>query len=342
MSPELLDPQQFGFEKIHPTKHSDCYALGMVIYETISGHLPFHQHTDFTVVLKVQAGERPSRGVGFTDSQWKMLELCWTSRPNDRPSIEDVLWCLGMAQNLSEPPSPGVDEEMEGYDDWDLVDSSPGVDYDCDADSGFPSRPPPKNSTQQRSGWHPRRTPAWATKNTKAFLFFNKFKLGSHKNRGQGASKEKIPQFGPLSDLSPMPLITATPTSIKSNKPLPLLSSRQLPPIEQPQSSESTEPSTTPTQAHHSALPTPKDLSTKSGKHPPVRASAKQITRSNRSYSQQNSGRTMSHVSLSEHAGVDLVANLASRERTRQEVLFEIVSSEERSGPSFHHYPEPR
>ena len=36
MSPELLDPERFGMpesEDSRPTKQSDCYALGMVIYE---------------------------------------------------------------------------------------------------------------------------------------------------------------------------------------------------------------------------------------------------------------------------------------------------------------------
>lgn len=33
MSPELLLPEQFGFTDTRPTKQSDCYALGMVIYE---------------------------------------------------------------------------------------------------------------------------------------------------------------------------------------------------------------------------------------------------------------------------------------------------------------------
>ena len=32
MSPELLDPQGFGSDGC-PTPQSDCYALGMVIYE---------------------------------------------------------------------------------------------------------------------------------------------------------------------------------------------------------------------------------------------------------------------------------------------------------------------
>ena len=36
MSPELLDPERFGMpesEDNRPTRQSDCYAFGMVIYE---------------------------------------------------------------------------------------------------------------------------------------------------------------------------------------------------------------------------------------------------------------------------------------------------------------------
>ncbi|KAF9786152.1 kinase-like domain-containing protein [Thelephora terrestris] len=81
MSPELIDPDHCGFERSRPTKSSDCYALGMVIYETISGKLPYHEYTDLTVFLKVAKGERPRREASlFKDSLWKMLE-------RDMPSI---------------------------------------------------------------------------------------------------------------------------------------------------------------------------------------------------------------------------------------------------------------
>ena len=33
MSPELHDPEQFGITDDRPTKQSDCYAFGMVLYE---------------------------------------------------------------------------------------------------------------------------------------------------------------------------------------------------------------------------------------------------------------------------------------------------------------------
>ena len=43
MSPELIVPEEFGFEKYRATVSSDCYALGMVVYEVISGNIPFHK-----------------------------------------------------------------------------------------------------------------------------------------------------------------------------------------------------------------------------------------------------------------------------------------------------------
>ena len=124
MSPERIAPGRFGFKHSRPTRHSDCYALGMVIYETISGHLPFHKDAELTVFMKVVEGKRPLRGARFTDRLWEMVEQCWAPRPDARPSVEDVLQCLE-----TEPPSTGQDvkteedggdvEMKDGTDGWD-------------------------------------------------------------------------------------------------------------------------------------------------------------------------------------------------------------------------------
>ena len=99
MGPELLDPERFGLKDSRPTKSSDCYALGMVIHETISGKVPFHEHADFAVYMKVLGGTRPARGAGFTESLWRMLKMCWKPQPDDRPAIEEVLQCLWAVSN---------------------------------------------------------------------------------------------------------------------------------------------------------------------------------------------------------------------------------------------------
>jgi serine/threonine protein kinase len=125
MSPELIAPEQFGLKSSRPTESSDCYALGMVIYETISGHLPFHEDADLAVFAKVLKGKRPLRGAGFTKGLWRMLERCWASQPSDRPSVGDVLRCLEMPSDLSELPSSGADEGTEkDFDDSDSAEDS--------------------------------------------------------------------------------------------------------------------------------------------------------------------------------------------------------------------------
>jgi serine/threonine protein kinase len=108
MSPELFDPDFRGNRR---TKRSDCYALGMVIYEVLSGRLPFYKYENFVVPLKVFQGSRPERpdgpeGVWFKDDVWAVLERCWASQPNERPTIKDVLQCLEEASRVWTPPSP--------------------------------------------------------------------------------------------------------------------------------------------------------------------------------------------------------------------------------------------
>ena len=127
MSPELLDPDQFGFKDSRPTKESDCYALGMVIYEVLSGQAPFTPFKDFIVMRKVIEGERPvrpegSEGIWFTDDLWETLNRCWATQPENRPSIEAVLECLERVSRAWQPPSPQMDDDVEmGEDDWDLT-----------------------------------------------------------------------------------------------------------------------------------------------------------------------------------------------------------------------------
>ena len=97
MSPEILDPEGFGLKESRLTKESDCYALGMVIYEILSGRAPFA--SSLAPILKILRGDRPERpqgaeGVSFTDGIWRMLERCWNTQPSKRISAETVLLCL--------------------------------------------------------------------------------------------------------------------------------------------------------------------------------------------------------------------------------------------------------
>ncbi|KAF9780780.1 kinase-like domain-containing protein [Thelephora terrestris] len=102
MSPELLDPEKFNFKDNRPTKSSDCYALGMTVYEVLSGRLPFYHYEDCTsyfIIAKVLDGAHPQRpqgaeGTWFINAVWSILERCWATNPADRPKVKDVRRCM--------------------------------------------------------------------------------------------------------------------------------------------------------------------------------------------------------------------------------------------------------
>jgi serine/threonine protein kinase len=130
MSPELLAPDLLGLKNSRPTKSSDCYALGMVIYEVLSGQAPFAPFSQYVVMRKVMDGEHPEKpegveGAWFTDELWRMLNRCWATRPESRPSVAVVLECLERVSRDPEPPVLQVYDDLgadEG--DWNFTNNS--------------------------------------------------------------------------------------------------------------------------------------------------------------------------------------------------------------------------
>ena len=112
MSPELLDPEKFGQSTRKPTAESDCYALGMVVYEILSGTKPYGASISFATLRSILEGERPKRPQGeagklFAENIWSMVERCWKPQPKERASAKDVLWCLG-----GNPPTVGEADDQ--------------------------------------------------------------------------------------------------------------------------------------------------------------------------------------------------------------------------------------
>jgi len=106
MSPELLDPE---IQDHRWTIYSDCYALGMVIYEVLSERMPFYQSPNLAIPWKVLKGTRPERpqgaeGTWFTDDVWEVLGLCWMPEPGDRLSAKGILQCLEKVSGSWMPP----------------------------------------------------------------------------------------------------------------------------------------------------------------------------------------------------------------------------------------------
>ena len=132
MSPELLAPDMFGLEKSRPTKESDRYALGMTIYEVLSGQGPFASFNSSVAIRKVAGGERPERPQGddgrhFTDGVWRVIQCFWEHQPHDRIRAKAIL--SGLEGNLAplEPPNASGDVGPDGDDQSDITASDSGM-----------------------------------------------------------------------------------------------------------------------------------------------------------------------------------------------------------------------
>lgn len=128
MSPELLDPDRFEIPRAEgdrPTRQSDCYAMGMVIYEVgshssrtcffslaidhrpllqvLCGHYPYEEiQNNILLVNAIVEGDRPMKPegaarLGFNNELWTLIELCWREARAQRPRVEEIITCLNGA-----------------------------------------------------------------------------------------------------------------------------------------------------------------------------------------------------------------------------------------------------
>ncbi|KAF9645571.1 kinase-like protein [Thelephora ganbajun] len=96
MAPELLFSGRFGLAKAVPSKEADVYALGMTVYQVLTGEWPFFPKREFEVMTAVISGERPPKPenaeeIGLTEVMWDLLEKCWREDRTKRPSISEIL-----------------------------------------------------------------------------------------------------------------------------------------------------------------------------------------------------------------------------------------------------------
>ena len=134
MAPELLHSARFGLEKGVPSKEADIYALGMTVYQVLTGQWPFYPKREAEVVLAVISGKRPPKPenaeeIGMTGVVWELMGKCWREDRTKRLNILQVLkkFCIitGEGQtidaavpqldvvddNISENPSSTVSRE---------------------------------------------------------------------------------------------------------------------------------------------------------------------------------------------------------------------------------------
>ncbi|KAG8752651.1 hypothetical protein FRC11_008173, partial [Ceratobasidium sp. 423] len=95
-SPEVFNINPDG--SVTRTTQSDVWALGCILFEIISGELPYSQYRANGAILRaITAGELPgSRNVDFDGIHggefWSlMVEPCWSWDPAERPSVAELV-----------------------------------------------------------------------------------------------------------------------------------------------------------------------------------------------------------------------------------------------------------
>lgn len=97
-APELLYASRFGAELSKLTTKSDVYAFSCVCLEIFSGKIPFADLYDGGVIMEVAVNDnRPpwpgpdAAARGLNEGIWSIMQLCWNTKPADRPDMPFVV-----------------------------------------------------------------------------------------------------------------------------------------------------------------------------------------------------------------------------------------------------------
>ncbi|KAI5080875.1 hypothetical protein GOP47_0004058 [Adiantum capillus-veneris] len=91
MAPEMMQNRSY-------THKVDVYSFGIVLWELVTGNIPFQKMTAVQAASAVVRGARPIIPTNCPDSLTKIMTCCWDANPDVRPSFSDVVRLLEDAQ----------------------------------------------------------------------------------------------------------------------------------------------------------------------------------------------------------------------------------------------------
>ncbi|MEU4688330.1 serine/threonine-protein kinase [Actinoplanes sp. NPDC023714] len=116
-TPHYMAPE--AFHGVTPSPATDVYALGVLLYELVSGHPPYRSDS-IPELMRLHAEGQPERRPGIPDPLWRIITMCLAGKPRNRPSAADLVTDLSfLARNLhdapalSRPGAPPEDDSLE-------------------------------------------------------------------------------------------------------------------------------------------------------------------------------------------------------------------------------------
>jgi len=84
VAPEIVQGEKY-------TVASDIYSFGMIMWEFMTGRRPFWNRIhDTELIIEICDGLRPPIVTNAPDGYIKLMQECWNSDPNERPTAADI------------------------------------------------------------------------------------------------------------------------------------------------------------------------------------------------------------------------------------------------------------
>ncbi|ELP85520.1 protein kinase domain containing protein, partial [Entamoeba invadens IP1] len=87
MAPEVLKKEKYK-------KSADIYSFGVTLYETLKWGDAYDKNVfkfPWKIAEFVISGKRLERNENMSDSQYELIQKCWSQQPDDRPNINEVV-----------------------------------------------------------------------------------------------------------------------------------------------------------------------------------------------------------------------------------------------------------